>query len=202
MANEKNKGDAGEFGEVARGIAPTAIGMAVFALFYSIWFGLAWGIIGWIIFGVTVLCAIVMIAGSIKNMRHARRFPVYPTERGRKIGKSMGVLMGITYIAIFTVAAILGISGNDKFIMSAIALIIGVHFIPIGKIIDVKANYYVAPLPILSGIIGLYFGLQTDMSWMALYAVSGIGGAAATIIYGFYMNYSYKKVASIFGIQN
>ena len=43
MADGKNKGNAGEFGEVARGIAPTAIGMAVFALFYSIWFGLAWG---------------------------------------------------------------------------------------------------------------------------------------------------------------
>ena len=174
--------------------------MAVFALFYSIWFGFAWGIIGWIIFGVTVFCAIVMIAGSIKNMRHARRFPGYPTERGRKIGKSMGVLMGITYIAIFTVAAILGISGNDKFIMSAIALIIGVHFIPIGKIIDVKANYYVAPLPILSGTIRLYFGLQTDLPWTALYAISGTGGAAATMIYGFYMNDQYKKVASIFGI--
>ena len=129
-----------------------------------------------------MLCAIVMIAGSVKNIRHAKRFPVYPTERGRKIGKSMGVLMGITYIVIFTMAAILGISGNDKFIMSAIALIIGVHFIPIGKIIDVKANYYVAPLPILSEIIGLYFGLQTDLPWTALYAVSGTGGAAKLLL--------------------
>lgn len=85
------------FGEVAQSIAPLGIMMAIFMLIYSVWFGLAWVTIVWLGFGVTIVLAAFLIIKSIQNIRHAKKFPVNESEAGKKIGKSRGVLSGISY---------------------------------------------------------------------------------------------------------
>ena len=42
-----------EFGEIAQNIAPYGIMMAVFTLFYSVWFCFAWGAVGRVLFALT-----------------------------------------------------------------------------------------------------------------------------------------------------
>ena len=76
-----------EFGEIAQNIAPYGIMMAVFSLFYSVWFCFAWGSVGLILFALTVIYGAYIAFASIKNIKHAKRFRAVPSEAGKKIVK-------------------------------------------------------------------------------------------------------------------
>ena len=80
-----------EFGEIAQNIAPYGIMMAVFTLFYSVWFCFAWGRAGMVLFALTVVYGAYIVFASIKNIKHAKRFKAVPSEAGKKIAKNMGI---------------------------------------------------------------------------------------------------------------
>ena len=190
-----------EFGEIAQNIAPYGIMMAVFSLFYSVWFCFAWGTAGRILFALTVVYGAYIVFASIKNIKHAKRFDAVPSEAGKKIGKSMGVVSAITYSAVTVFAATLHALHFEKLIFPAVTLIIGLHFIPLGKIMNRKIDCFIAPVPIVFSLVASYLAFTTAIPWPEVYAVAGIGGACATMIYGAYMLYAYKKVAREYGVE-
>src|SRR5699024_1956039 len=53
--------------EAARASAPHALIMVGFIVAFSIWFGFAWGIAGWILFAAAMIGAAYILAGSLKN---------------------------------------------------------------------------------------------------------------------------------------
>ena len=190
-----------EFGEIAQNIAPYGIMMAVFTLFYSVWFCFAWGTVGLILFVLTGAYGAYIVFASIKNIKHAKRFKAVPSEAGKKIVKSMSIVSAITYSAITVFAATLSAVHLVKLIFPAVTLIIGLHFIPLGKIMNRKIDYFIAPVPIVFSLAASYLAFTTTMTWLEVYAVAGIGGAVATMIYGAYMLYAYKKVAREYGVE-
>ena len=190
-----------EFGEIAQNIAPYGIMMAVFTLFYSVWFCFAWGTLGRILFALTVAYGGTIVFASIKNIKHAKRFKAVPSDAGKKIGKSMGIVSAITYSAITVFAVTLAAVHLVKLIFPAVTLIIGLHFIPLGKIMNRKIDYFIAPVPIVFSLVASYLAFTTTMTWLEVYAVAGIGGAIATMIYGAYMLDAYKKVAQKYGVE-
>ena len=40
-------------------------------------------------------------------------------------------------------------------------------------------DYYVAPLPILTAIIAIYLAIQSDVSWLSVYAIASLGGGTS-----------------------
>lgn len=64
-----------------------------------------------------------------------------------------------------------------------------------------KIDYFVAPLPIILSFIAFYVAFQTSIPWVNVYAISGIGGALATVIYGYYLVDAYTKVAQQYGVD-
>ena len=190
-----------EFGEIAQNIAPYGIMMAVFTLFYSVWFCFAWGTLGRVLFALTVAYGGNIVFASIKNIKHAKRFKAVPSEAGKKIVKSMSIVGAITYSAITVFAATLSAVHLVKLIFPAVTLIIGLHFIPLGKIMNRKIDYFIAPVPIVFSLAASYLAFTTTMTWLEVYAVAGIGGACATMIYGAYMLYAYKKLAREYGVE-
>ena len=190
-----------EFGEIAQNIAPYGIMMAVFTLFYSVWFCFAWGAIGRVLFALTVAYGGNIVFASIKNIKHAKRFKAVPSEAGKKILKSMSIVSAITYSALTVFAVTLAAVHLVKLIFPAVTLIIGLHFIPLGKIMNRKIDYFIAPVPIVFALAASYLAFTTTMTWLEVYAVAGIGGAVATMIYGAYMLYAYKKVAREYGVE-
>ena len=190
-----------EFGEIAQNIAPYGIMMAVFTLFYSVWFCFAWGAVGRILFALTVAYGGNIVFASIKNIKHAKRFEAVPSEAGKKIVKSMSIVSAITYSAITVFVATLSAVHLVKLIFPAVTLIIGLHFIPLGKIMNRKIDYFIAPVPIVFSLAASYLAFTTTMTWLEVYAVAGIGGAVATMIYGTYMLYAYKKVVREYGVE-
>ena len=190
-----------EFGEIAQNIAPYGIMMAVFTLFYSVWFCFAWGRAGMVLFALTVVYGGNIVFASIKNIKHAKRFKAVPSEAGKKIAKNMGIVSAISYSALTVIAVTLAAVHLEKLILPAVTLIIGLHFIPLAKIMNRKIDYFIAPVPIVFSLVAAYFAFTTDMHWTEIYAVAGIGGAVATMIYGYYMLYAYKKVAREYGVE-
>lgn len=190
-----------EFGEIAQNIAPYGIMMAVFTLCYSIWFCFAWGTVGLILFALTVIYGAYIAFASIKNIKHAKRFKAVPSEAGKKIAKNMGIVSAITYSALTVFAVTFAAVHLVKLIFPAVTLIIGLHFIPLGKIMNRKIDYFIAPVPIVFSLAASYLAFTTTMTWLEVYAVAGIGGAFATMIYGAYMLYAYKKVVREYRIE-
>ena len=190
-----------KFGEIAQNIAPYGIMMAVFSLFYSVWFCFAWGTLGRILFALTVAYGGTIVFASIKNIKHAKRFKAVPSDAGKKILKNMSIVSAITYSAITVFAVTLSAVHLVKLIFPAVTLIIGLHFIPLGKIMNRKIDYLIAPVPIVFSLTASYLAFTTTMTWLEVYAVAGIGGAVATMIYGAYMLYAYKRVAREYGVE-
>ena len=190
-----------EFGEIAQNIAPYGIMMAVFTLFYSVWFCFAWGTVGRVLFALTFAYGAYIVFASIKNIKHAKRFKAVPSDAGKKIAKSMTIISAITYPAMTVCVVTLVAFHLVKLIFPAVTLIIGLHFIPLGKIMHRKIDYFIAPVPIVFSLLASYLAFTTTMTWLEVYAVAGIGGAVATMIYGAYMLYAYKKVAREYGVE-
>ena len=190
-----------EFGEIAQNIAPYGIMMAVFTLFYSVWFCFAWGALGRILFALTFAYGAYIVFASIKNIKHAKRFKAVPSEEGKKIAKSMTIVSAITYPALTVFAVTLAAVHLVKLIFPAVTFVIGLHFIPLAKIMHRKIDYFIAPVPIVFSLVASYLAFTTAISWVEVYAVAGIGGACATMIYGAYMLYAYKKVAQKYGVE-
>ena len=190
-----------EFGEIAQNIAPYGIMMAVFTLFYSVWFCFAWGTVGRVLFALTVAYGAYIVFASIKNIKHSKRFKAVPSEEGKKIAKSMTTVSAITYPAMTVCVVTLAAVHLVKLIFPAVTLIIGLHFIPLGKIMNRKIDYFIAPVPIVFSLVASYLAFTTTMTCLEVYAVAGIGGACATMIYGAYMLDAYKKVAQKYGVE-
>ena len=190
-----------EFGEIAQNIAPYGIMMAVFTLFYSVWFCFAWGAVGRVLFVLTVAYGGNIVFASIKNIKHAKRFKGVPSDAGKKILKNTSIVSAITYSAITVFAVTLAAVHLVKLIFPAVTLIIGLHFIPLAKIMNRKIDYFTAPVPIVFSLVASYLAFTTAITWSEVYAVAGIGGACATMIYGAYMLYAYKKVVREYGVE-
>lgn len=196
-----NNGSARDsFGEAARSIAPMGIMMAFFMLIYTIWWGFAFGLFGWILFAFSCAFAFFLVNESIRNIKHANRFPKNKSQEGERIGKQMGILSGISYGLLWIFAIILAIMGLYQWILPAVTFIIAVHFFPQAKIFNRKIDYYLAPFPLITSIIGFYLAGQTGMEWSIVYAVSGTGGAVATGGYGIFMLITYRHLAENAGV--
>ncbi|AXQ78188.1 hypothetical protein DDV21_003400 [Streptococcus chenjunshii] len=196
MKSEQQKA----YGEAAQSIAPYGFAMAFFTLLYSLFFGFAWGLIGWFMFGLVAVCSVYIACISLKNMKHANRFEVYESLEGQRIKKQMGLLSAVTYTGVWLCVLVLAFLDLRPFIFPAVTLIIGLHFIPQAKIMNRVIDYFVAPFPILSALLAIYLGIVSDMHWYVLWSVSGIGGAGATLVYGFYLLSVYRKTAEKFGV--
>lgn len=180
------------YGEAAQSIAPVGVMMAFFLLVYTVWFGFAWGTVGWLLFILSILLASFLFLKSIQNIKHSKLFENSQTTEGKRISKLMGILSGVSYGILWLAVILLFTFDLSIFIMPIVTLIIGVHFIPQAKIMKRKIDYIVALLPIVTAIIAIFLAIQSDLVWLSVYAVASIGGALATSIYGLYILRTYK----------
>jgi hypothetical protein len=98
-----------------------------------------------------------------------------------------GIVFGAEGVAIFAVCAILGATGHTDYINPAIALIVGLHFIPLAWVFQRTIDFYVAgwfTLAATAGIVAIASGL---MPVALVWSLVSIAAAAGTSFYGFYM---------------
>ncbi len=182
--------------EILQSLPQVGFMMAGFNIVYSIWYGFAWGLVGWILFSISMLLSIYIFIRSIHNLNYSKQFDKVESESGKAIEKKMGILSGISYGCLWVAVIILLISRQYRFILPAVTLIIGVHFIPQAKIFNHKIYYYGAVAPIVSSSTAFYMCFTSTASWLETFSIAGIGGSIAVICFGFYVLISYQKIIS------
>ena len=179
----------------AKSMAPFPILMATFMLIYAVWFGVAWGAIGWAVFALFGVYAAWLIFCGVQHIRVTKKLPKpAPTPVSKRIAKQMQLLSMVSYTPLWIIIVLFCIFQQQIYIMPALVLIVGLHFIPQAKIFGRTIDYYLAPLPICTALIGFYLAFATSTSWQEVYAISNIGGALATAGYGLYMVLSHKHL--------
>jgi hypothetical protein len=176
-------------------------GLALMALFTCMW---GW----WAFAGLTpalgtavaviysALSAIFVIE-AIRMLSAARAYPTHvdehpgnaeSTSRPRENGGTwFGIIFGAEGVAIFAVCAILGATGNTDYINPAIALIVGLHFIPLAWVFQRTIDFYVAGWFILAATAGIVAIASGLMPVALVWSLVSIAAAAGTGFYGFYM---------------
>jgi hypothetical protein len=135
--------------------------------------------------------AAVFVVFAVKLFRAAKYFPKLTSEADlaeeKRMGKWFGIILGAEGLGIFVGINIVINLGYPDLVIPTIALVVGLHFFPLAKVFKRTVDYYLATWSTLIAILGFIFTLNKTMPANLVMAFVGIGIAAATSIYGFYM---------------
>ena len=135
--------------------------------------------------------AVLFLVQGVRLFVLSGRFPVVATsDRGlqsKRIGLRFGIIFGIEGALIGATSGILFATGLDDYLAPAIALIVGVHFIPLARVFERTIDYWVAGWVILVAITGILLIAFSPLEPALVSALVGIGTAIGTSVYGIYM---------------
>jgi hypothetical protein len=119
-----------------------AIGLFLMAFFTTLW--ALWALYGLptvaavVLVAIFVALSVVFVINGVQLIKSASRLPIPSGEESQRQGRAMQLGFGINFAAegviIAVVCALLGMTGADAYFGPAIALVVGVHFIPFGFI--------------------------------------------------------------------
>ena len=136
------------------------------------------------VFGIIILYQIYNCA---KLKIYKKSVSASSFKSGKINGKLYFIAVAVEVIAILTVLIILVSTGNKHFIVSSIALIVGLHFLPMAKIFSRKFDYYIGFWTIIISIIGLILISKNEFDYKIVNAFVCLGCAISTSTYGFKM---------------
>ena len=87
--------------------------------------------------------------------RRLRGAPPRPPEEAKRAGKIVGWAASGEGLAIAVVANLLVMNGQRALVLPAIAIIVGLHFLPLAVLLKVRIYYATAALITLAGVVGL-----------------------------------------------
>ncbi|HMH20857.1 MAG TPA: beta-glucosidase BglX [Puia sp.] len=187
-------------------IRSIAGGLFLMAFFTMMWTGIAQGgLLGQdhriVLIAFAAICLVFIIAG-IRLFLISGKFPKFTTDadkaEGKKMGRAFGIIFGIEGLAIPVASVILVLLGHDRYILPAIALIVGLHFYPMARIFQRQIDYYIATWTCLISLISMTMIAGDSRSEPFILAFLGIGVALATTTYGIYMLASGRQLLKKF----
>lgn len=170
-----------------RGFATGTIFMAFFGtLWASIGVGglagraAPWPLVAALLIGVTLL------AGGIALWRGAGRLRDEPLAGGDAVGRQFGLVFALEGVAIAIASVACNATGHFALFFPIMAIIVGVHFLPLARLFDVAPYYAVGVLLCLLGIVGLVaVPVETTLAGHAIMARwLVVGGGCAAILWG------------------
>jgi len=131
-------------------------GSIIMSFFATIWWIVGVLNSGWspiVSFGIPIAIFVFLFANRKKeNITHTD----LSEQEGRRIGRIVGIASGAEGIIIFVVVNILSNIGKSDLLSPIIAIIVGLHFIPLARWIPAKLYYYTALVLVAVGTIGLF----------------------------------------------
>jgi len=143
--------------------------------------------------------AAAFVANAIYLFGIAKRFPTLSSDedkaRGKKSGMWFGIIFGAEGLGIAIAINIVKYLGHDDLIIPVMALVVGLHFYPLGWLFKRTIDYYLATWSTLIAAGGIVFTLNKTFTANNALAFVGIGLAIATSCYGLYMIYESRRLA-------
>lgn len=171
-----------------RGYASGALFMTFFGAFWASFSAFALG--PWqraLLLLVVGVVSVALVIAAVRLLRQARHLPTSTSEESRARGKTQGrrflLVFGVEFASIFVAASLLGIAGLEGFIPPVIALIVGLHFLPLAAVFGVRLYYLTGILISLVAavaLVALLFGvtLGGEFGWAIV-----VGIATALILW-------------------
>jgi len=112
----------------------------------------------WLVVAITAAALALAIMIGVLRVRTGRlvRSSPPPTaeemELDKKIGRRFGWVFGLEGAAILIAVVMLNAAGRGDYVICAIALIVGIHFLPL-------ASLFEAPVYYMTGVVGTALGL-------------------------------------------
>jgi membrane protein implicated in regulation of membrane protease activity len=130
---------------------PAIVFMAGFAAFW--WIAGLWGspLPTWFLVGGPIISVLLIFIAR----RRLRGAPARSPEEAKRPGRIVGWAAGGEGIAIAVVANLLILNGQRALVLPAIAIIVGLHFLPLALLLKVRIYYATALLIIVAGVAGL-----------------------------------------------
>ena len=159
--------------EFTRDAAATA---AIFGFFAASWFGwaqeqppTAWRT--WLIAG-AILSLLMAVVGGWLTWQHWSDATAFNPQTGR----TFGVIVGIEFTLAALGAGLLTVLGKPQFIAPWVALVVGVHFFPLARLLSYRLFTVVAVLVSLSALLAIPLARSQSLT------ISAVTGLATGLI--------------------
>jgi hypothetical protein len=177
---------------VARFVAIGLFLMAFFTLLWASWslYGLPMGVgvALVVIFGIP---AAVFVVSGVQLIRSAHRLPLPSGDEARRRGRALRVGFGITFAAegviVGVVCVLLIVTGGYAYLAPAIALVVGLHFIPLGFIFRRTIDFYIAGWVVVCALLGFWLVNSQTLAPPLVASIVGVAAACGTTAYGVYL---------------
>lgn len=167
-----------------------------------------WGTVGtmympepwtYLVFGVIGLASLVLIVGGFRLLRPARSLRPPDAEeeaqaahRGRVLGLSLGVEVALLAVGF----PLLAVAGLGHLMAPYGALVVGLHFLPFGRVFGRVFDYFVGGWTIVWAVVTLVMVAFDPDSRPVAWTIVGLAASAATIAYGAQMLAAVQKALS------
>jgi hypothetical protein len=172
-----------------------AIGLFLMAFFTLLW--ASWSLYGLPVAGGAALVvifsviAVIFVINGVRLLRSADRLPVPTGDDSNRQGRAMRIGFGVTFAAegviIGVVCALLIVNGAYAYLAPAIALVVGLHFIPLGFIFHRTIDFYIAGWVVVWALLGFWLISSQTMAAPLVASIVGVAAACSTTAYGVYM---------------
>lgn len=149
-----------------------------------------------VFFGVIVVLLIVYYIKFNSAEKKLAMPPLPPAGTGsqKKENKWFILLVGLEAAAILIIKNVLANTGLDDYFIPCFALIVGLHFFPLGKIFNRSFDYYMGTWTSLVALAGIVLTYQKDLPGYLITALVAGGCGLATSIYGVMMTLRGHKI--------
>lgn len=142
--------------DMLRGIA---IGSLVLTGFGALWLvlgirfllGFDWRVL----FGLGLI-ALALVSGALRVWSAAQHLTPGPSSGENVAGPAFGIVTTVEFGLIFATVLVCRLAGRGELILPIIALIVGLHFIPLAAIFGVRI-YYVTGIAIVLAVLASFF---------------------------------------------
>jgi len=135
-----------------------------------------------IVFGTSI---IYMMYSYLQLQKATKQLPTITTAPNRKKERWFYIVFILEGVAILLVQNILVNIGRHELFICGIALVVGLHFIPLAKIFNRRLDYYIGSWTILVAVVGLLLINSNSYAYTTVNAFVCAGCAISTSLYGF-----------------
>ena len=173
----------------AAAVRGAASGVLFMAFFGTLWAGIGiGGLQGWgfpLLQIIALLIGAALAVGGLMLLRSARKMPNRISESDAKAWKRRGIWFGVIFAAegilIGAASGICSAINQFNLFFPIMAIIVGVHFLPLAALFRVRAHYVTGTLLSLLGLCTLLFVPETGMiaghPIIVWWSVTGFGSA-------------------------
>ncbi|WP_185147817.1 DUF7010 family protein [Peribacillus simplex] len=149
----------------------SGIGVIFMAFFGTLWAGIGvMGLQGWgfpYVELAAIITGIIMVIGGISLIQASQKMPNQVSEKGARHLKRIGFWFNMVFIAegvlIGAAIAICNAINQTDLIPGVIAIIVGIHFLPLASLFQIKLYYVTGSLLCLLALITLLVIPRTVM---------------------------------------